>query len=162
MGKNGRVGPMDTRKNEHHQGKSAIGANGHFGVNGRFGTDGHWGKWALGEIEHQVKRAPEQMGIGQLGQISTLGKWVLGKMGTRKNELQGKWVFAANGHFVANGYLRQMSIEGMWRLGEMNVGEMGTLGPMSIGASGHWEKMGTWGKWAPGSTRANGHLGHMG
>ena len=35
---------MHTRKNE-HQGKSAIGANGHFGANGYFGTNGHWGKW---------------------------------------------------------------------------------------------------------------------
>ena len=57
---------MGTRKNK-HQGKSAIGANGHFGANGYFGTDGHWGKWALGENGHQEKQAPEQMGFGQLG-----------------------------------------------------------------------------------------------
>ena len=57
---------MGTRKNE-HQGKSAIGANGHFEANRYFGTDGHWGKWALGENGHQEKQTPEQMGFGQLG-----------------------------------------------------------------------------------------------
>ena len=40
--------------------------NGHFGANGHFGTDEHWGKWALGANGH------------------------LGKMGSRKNENQGK------------------------------------------------------------------------
>ena len=49
-------GEMGTRKNE-HQGKSAIGAKGHFGANGYFGTDGHWSKRALGENEHQSKWA---------------------------------------------------------------------------------------------------------
>ena len=67
-GKMGILGQMGrpTRKNE-LQGKSAIGANGHFGPNEYFGTDGHWGKWASGENGHQEKQAPEQMGIGQLG-----------------------------------------------------------------------------------------------
>ena len=65
-GKMGILRQMGTRKNE-HQGKSAIGANGHFGANEYFGTDGHWGKWALGENGHQEKQAPEQMRIGQLG-----------------------------------------------------------------------------------------------
>ena len=66
IGENGHLRQMGTTKNE-HQGKSAIGANGHFGANGYFGTDGHWGKWALGENGHQEKQAPEQMGFGQLG-----------------------------------------------------------------------------------------------
>ena len=47
-----------------------------------FGTDGHWGKWALGENGHQEKRAPEQMGFGQFGQMSGLGKWVCGDYGS--------------------------------------------------------------------------------
>ena len=86
---------MGTRKNK-HQGKSAIGANGHFGANGYFGTDGRWGKWALGENGHQEKRAPKQMGVGQLGQMSTLGKWMFetnGHVGTGTNGCLGKWAF---------------------------------------------------------------------
>ena len=71
FGENGHLGLMGTRKNE-HQGKSAIEANGHFGI------DEHWGEWALGENGHQEKRAPKQMGIGQLGQMSSLGKWEFG------------------------------------------------------------------------------------
>ena len=79
--KNGHLGQMGTRKNEHHQNKFAIAANGHFGANGQFGTDGHWSKWALVENGDQEKRAPEQMGFGQLWQMSTSGKWVFGKSG---------------------------------------------------------------------------------
>ena len=80
---------MGTRKNENRS-KSAIDANGHFG------TYGDWGKWGLGENGHQKKRAPEQMGIGQLGvneQFGQMGvwdqwacgnwdKWMFGEMGT--------------------------------------------------------------------------------
>ena len=71
--------------------------------------------WALGENGHQEKRAPEQMGFGQM---SSLGKWVFGT-----NEHEGTM--------------------GQWMFGEMSIlGQMGTLGPMSIGigvsGSGCW------------------------
>ena len=82
-----------------------------------FEADGHRGKWkwALGANGH------------------------LGKMGTTKNERQGKQV----------GYLQQMSTL------EYN-GHLGT--------DGHWGEMGIWGKCTPGkmSTRANQQLGQMG
>ena len=104
----------------------------------------------------------EQMGI--LGPMDIGASGLQGKMGTRKNKHQSKWVLGNWGKRAvwANGRLEQM---GMWKLGKMDVwgimgtlGQMGSLGSMSFGPSEHWEKMCTWGKWAPGkmSTRKMG------
>ena len=98
---------MSTKKNE-HQGKWVFASNEHFGPNRHFGNDEHWGRWALstranrqlrqmgilgpidiganahwgkmdtGKNEHQSKWA---FAIGQLGQMSALGKWVFGSNG---------------------------------------------------------------------------------
>ena len=119
---------MHTRKNE-HQGKSAIGANGHFGANGHLGTNGHWGKWALGE------------------------------MGTRKNELQSKWVlgirfearqFDANKLYAVDLMQRQFDARTIWRktcvmgsaVGIGGGGGVEGLGVGGVGVAGGWGRGG--------------------
>ena len=62
-------------------------------------------KWALGENGHQEKRAPEQMGFGQFGQMSSLGKWVFGTnghVGTGTIDVWRNEHLGANEHFGTN------------------------------------------------------------
>ena len=93
----GTLGPMDNGTNKHWEkmgiwGKWAPGKMNTIRPKSAIGANGHWDKWALGENGHQEKRAPEEMGIGQLGQMSTLGKWMFGTnehVGTGTNECLG-------------------------------------------------------------------------
>ena len=65
----------------------------------------------------------EQMGtLGPIG-IGASGHWGqmhghFGKLGTRKNEHQGKWAIGANRHFGANGHFGTDGHRGKWAFGE--------------------------------------------
>ena len=94
------------------------------------------------------------MGIGasrHWWKIGTWGKWALGNMST----MQGKQVFAVNGHLGTN--------NGHWGYsigGKLAFGANGHQGKSAIGANGHFGANGYfgtdehWGKWA---LRENGH-----
>ena len=77
--------------------------------------------WALGENGHQEKRAPEQMGFGQM---SSLGKWVFGT-----NEHEGTGTMDVWDNECSGCWGRDVKIRG--------VGVGGRLGSEVLG-SGCW------------------------
>ena len=87
------------------------------GASEHWGKMGIWGKCTSGKMSTWTKQQLGQMGtleqmgilrpmdIGQLGQMSTLGKWVFGTNGyveTGTMDVWGNEHLRANGHFGTN------------------------------------------------------------